>query len=212
MRLLRGTKDKPAGLNSATINQWLTGRLQSAVPSYVGYVLAKWSALPTNNRVPLTPEMRALLNAEFARTGTGPVLILKRATDTPQGLTHAVIQTWASDDGDARPNTVNEAYWNYIIARLATMPDCIAVPAQVIPARLVKTRYKGKVEITADELTELHHHRQRTGIGGVFLLRNASDKPAGLTAAMVSAWLSRQTRRAEPGFVAYVLARYRAWP
>lgn len=135
----------------------------------------------------------------------GAVQILKRAKDIPPGLTHQIIQSWTSDG--TKPNTASETHWHYVMARLGTLPDHVATPA-----RFVQTEHQRKVEITADEFAELHHHRQRTGIGGAVLLRDASDKPAGLTPGMISAWLSRQATRAAPGLVAYVLARYRAWP
>lgn len=205
MKLLRGATDKPVGLKSDMVRRWMAGQVRDAVPSHVTYILARWSALPTNKRVPLTPDMRAQLNAEFRRTGIGPVLVLKRAPDVPSGLTHQIIQAWASNR--PKPNTVSETHWAYVMGRLSAMPNF-----EVAPVRFVETEHQSKVEITADEFGELHHHRQRTGIGGAILLRNASDKPAGLTPGMISAWLSRQATRAAPGFVAYVLARYRAWP
>ena len=205
MRLLRGAKDRPAGLTASMIGQWLRGATQMAAPAHVTYVIARWATLPSNKRLSLTPEMRAQLNAEFLRTGSGAVVLLKRATDIPPGLTHQIIQSWASDR--PKPGTVGETHWNYVMARLGSMPDNIAAPV-----RFTETAHQHKVEITAEEFAELHYHRQRTGIGGVALLRAASDKPGGLTPAMISAWLSRQATRAAPGFVAYVLGRYRAWP
>lgn len=205
MRLLRGAKDKPDELKSDMVRRWMAGQVRDAVPSHVDYILARWSALPTNKRIPLTPDMRALLNAEFRRTGIGPVVVLKRAPDVPSGLTHQIIQAWASDR--PKPNTVSETHWAYVIKRLGSLPDFVAATPQ-----FVETEHQRKVEITANEFAELHHHRQRTGIGGAVLLRDANDKPAGLTPGMISAWLSREAKRAAPGLVAYVLARYRAWP
>lgn len=135
----------------------------------------------------------------------GAVQILKRAKDIPPGLTHQIIQSWTSDG--TKPNTASETHWHYVMARLAAMPDC--VPAS---ARLVGAGNKLKIEIAPDDLAELRHHRERTGIGGGILLRNASDKPAGLTPTMISNWLSGTVNKAVPELVAYVLARYRAWP
>lgn len=205
MRLLRGAKDKPAGLKSDMVGRWMTGKLREAAPDHVAYILARWATLPTNNRIPLTAEMRAQLRAEFRRTGSGPVLLMKRAPDIPPGLTHQIIQDWVSNR--PKPHTASETHWNYVSGRLGAMPDYV-----VAPVRFVETLHQRKIEITADEFAELHHHRQRTGIGGAILLRGASDKPEGLTPGMVSGWLNRHATRAAPGFVAYVLARYRAWP
>ena len=205
MKLLRGAKNKPAGLKSDMVIRWMTGKLREAAPDHVAYILARWAALPTNNRIPLTQDMREQLRAEFLRTGGGPVLLLKRATNTPHGLTSQIIQDWMSDR--PKPNTASETHWRYVMDRLGALPDCIATST-----RLTGTGNKLKIEIAADDLAELRHHRERTGIGGAILLRNASDKPAGLTPTMISNWLSGRVNKAVPELVAYVLARYRAWP
>ena len=205
MRLLRGASDKPSGLTATVIGRWLNGKAESAVPSHVEYALERWAALPTNRRIPLTAGMRAELIAEFARTGKGPVPILKQARDIPDGLTRQIIQVWASDK--PKPGTVGETHWDYVMSRLRALPD--GAPSA---SRLNKAGRMRQVEISASDLAELLHHRERTGIGGALLLRSAKDVPAGLTPAMISGWMSGQAKKADPAMVAFTLARYRAWP
>ena len=203
MRLLRGARDKPARLNASVIEHWIAGQVRTAAAGHVAYVMARWAALPSNRRIVLTCEMRERFRAELRRTGQSPVSALKGASDIPPSLSKQILRTWARNH--PTPHTTSEANWTFIMALLGTMPDHAPVCA-----RFVETQYK--VAITADEFAQLHHHRKRTGIGGAILLRYAADKPAGLTPGMISAWLSRQAKSADPGFVAYVLARYRAWP
>ncbi|AZI37880.1 hypothetical protein NT2_13_00790 [Caenibius tardaugens NBRC 16725] len=203
MRLLRGAKDKPAGLTSNVIAHWLRGAAQYANPVHVAYVMERWAALPTNKRLAFTSEMRAHLAAEFLRTGSGPVPLLKRASDMPSGLTHQMLQSWLHGE----PGTVGEAFWDHVTGCLRALPD----DPRKQPRR---GRPKGESHDKIDEieLAELQHHRKRTGIGPTMLLRRAADKPAMLTPPMVSQWLNGVTERADPKLVAYVLARYRAWP
>jgi hypothetical protein len=205
MLLLRGARDKPAGLNAYIVSTWINYSAQSAVPVHVEYALARWAGLPTNRRIAFTDEMRSTLAAEFTRTGSGPVQILKRANDVPAGLAHPIIQSWKS--GRPKPATIGEAHWNYVMARLHALPNARAISAtDSIQADRQLT------VIAAEDLAELRHHRQRTGIGGAILLRGATDKPTGLTPAMISGWLSGAIQKARPQFVAYVIARYRTWP
>lgn len=143
--------------------------------------------------------MRGALNAELHRSGTGPVQILKRASDVPAGLSHLIIQSWASDG--PKPGTVGQAHWDYVMARLRALPD--GASSSTLSLRALRSL---QVEINADDLTELRHHREQTGIGGAILLRNAPDKPSVLSPAIISAWLSGEAKKAVPDLVAYVLA------
>lgn len=205
MQLLRGMRDKPAGLTAPVVGNWLNGKAQTAVPAHVDYMLAKWSTLPSNIRIALTSDLRAALIAEIERTGKGPVQILKRATDVPDGLSHAMIQSWTSDR--PKPGTVGEAHWAYVMARYRALP--IGTSPSKLSGRILRSC---QIEISESDLAELRHHRARTGIGSALLLRNVGDKPSGLTPAMISAWLSGEAKKATPDLVTYVLARYRAWP
>jgi hypothetical protein len=201
MRLLRGKLDKPGGLTSQMVESWMSGAVQSAVPGHVTFLLERWGALPTNRLMMLTPDMANILAAECRRTGMGPVTVLRRASDLPGGLTQQVIQTWV----DQSTRKVSAIHWDYIMTRLRGMPDA----SGAVKSNFV--RRNARQEIGADDLAELRRYRERTGIGGAILLRNASDKPAGLTPSMISSWLSGVAKTAEPGHVAYVLGRYRSW-
>lgn len=201
-RLLRGAKDKPQGLKSGIVDSWLHGLVESVRPEYHAYVLARWASLPDRRRMPLTTEMSATLNAEMVRTGLGPVTALRGGRDRPPDLTHAVV----SGSAGATVNTVAVEHWEYLLGRLRALPDA-TTPTR---SRLVQRRVRQA--ITEGELAELRVHRERTGRGGGVLLRNAPDKPPGVTSAMISNWLSGRSKMADSDHIAYVLARYRAWP
>lgn len=205
--LLWNAKDKPPGLTSSTIMAWLKGTIRRVDQEHFDYVLARWSALPDDNRRPLTPDMRAALNAEFIRTGLGATRLLQGAEDCPAGLAAPMIQSWLN--GRANIGTVDGNYWDYVMERLRGFPDA---PPSAPRKERVKLRYVGKAPIGEADLAELRHHRERTGIGGAVLLRTAKDKPEGLTPGMISGWLTGAVGIACPEYVAYALARYRAWP
>lgn len=202
MRLLRGAKEKPRGLTSNIVQTWLNGSVASASPLHVAFVLQRWSELPDAQRQALTSDMIATLEAEFARTGMGAVTVLARADDRPMGLTQQVIQGWLR----GRTNTVGIAHWEFVMARLAALPDLsLSAPSH-------RVRRMARADIPPDDLAELRRHRERTGVGGAVLLRHAEGKPDGLTSSMISGWVTGAIRSARPDHLAYVLAHYRAWP
>lgn len=202
MRLLRGAQDRPDGLTVQIIDSWLHGRVRSASPDHVTYVINRWAALPTNRLIPLTPEMAEALEAELTRTGMGPVTILKRAVAIPVGLTWQVILSWVNQS----TRTVSELHWTDVTRRLSEMPDCsLAAPSS-------RVGRKERHDISESDLDELRHHRLRTEIGGAILLKNAPYKPVGLSPSMISRWLSGVAKTAKPEHIAYVLMRYRDWP
>ena len=67
-------------------------------------------------------------------------------------------------------------------------------------------------KITEAERAVLINHRKRTGVGGSILLRGATDKPQGLSAGMISGWLTGTTMTALPTHISYVIRRYIAQP
>lgn len=216
MGLLRGARDKPAGLSSSMIDSWLSGAVQSAVPVHVAYALNRWKALPTNRKAQLTPEMSAALAAEIDRTGMDPIRFMD-ADDIPQGLTWRVILSWIK----LTTSTLSQTHWKYVTERLRALPDSSYPPLyrerRTEPARASsnlsqRVAWTALREIEKSDLAELRHHRERTGIGGAILLKTATDKPAGLTPSMISSWITGVAKTANPELVAYVLARYRAWP
>lgn len=69
---------------------------------------------------------------------------------------------------------------------------------------------QGHVRISAGFIKALRAERKRTGLSPSALLRRqAADKPAYLTAAMISNWMSGQTKAAHPEHMAFVIAAYR---
>lgn len=198
--LLNGANDKPAGLTAAIINGWVTGAIRTARPDFVSYVLARyraWSRSPT-----ISADDIAEIRDHIRRTGTAPALVLRKAPDVPHGLTSGLVSRWIAGQSDAG----SPEHIAYILGRYRAWPDSVSDTPNL------ETGSSERLAISAEELAELRSHRERTGIGGANLLRNALDIPTGLTASMISSWLIEATKSAAPEHLAYVLARYRAWP
>lgn len=68
---------------------------------------------------------------------------------------------------------------------------------------------QGHVEISRGFIKALRAERDRTGMSPPALLRRHADKPAYLTAAMISNWMSGQTKTAHPEHMAFVIEAYR---
>lgn len=202
MRLLRGVTDRPRGLSVNTIQNWLYGTVATATPEHYRYVLARWEALPTELWRPLTPDMIAALNTELLRTGHGPVTMLRHWTEVPKGLTWQIVRHWS----EGTVGKVNAARWDAVMHRLTTLPD---FEAKLGSRRAASAKH---APITNADLAALREHRSRTGVGGAVLLRAAPERPAGLTPAMISGWLTGAIQTADPEHVAYILEQYRSWP
>lgn len=149
--------------------------------------------------------MAALLRAEFARTGLGFANMLDGAQDRPARLTARIVRGWLYREAD----TADDNHWRYVIERLAKTPDMIGTPPfNEKKPRQVFSNFPDHRPLTDEERSLLRHHRKRTGVGGNVLLRDAVDKPQGLTPQMISSWMGDRPPRAQPEHVRYVLVRY----
>lgn len=159
--------------------------------------------------IAVTSDMAALLRAEFARTGLGFANMLDGAKGRPARLTARIVRGWLYREAD----TADDNHWRYVIERLAKTPDMIGAPPFHEKApRKVFSNYPDHRPLTDEECSLLKHHRNRTGVGGSVLLRDASDKPQGLTPQMISSWMSEKPPRANPDHVRYVLDSYARRP
>lgn len=117
MALLRGRKDKPAGLTAGMVNTWLNGSCTSAQPGHIAYVLARWrQASPI---VAISDEIRTELLAHKDRTDIGAIALLRRDEDKPDKLTPALLQTWLS--GICR--SARQDHLDYVLRRYRALPD-----------------------------------------------------------------------------------------
>lgn len=160
--------------------------------------------------IDVTADMAALLRAEFVRTGYEARNFLDGAVDLPERLNARIVQGWLYSEA----KTTDAMLWEYVVARLAAMPDRDGPPPLNPPRkpRKIATNTPDHAPIRISDLALLRAHRERTKVGGAVLLRGAIDKPDGLTPAMISLWLSGKTLTAKPEHIEYVLAGYATLP
>lgn len=160
MQLLDGSADLPVGLTAGSVNRWINGLIRSAPRYHLDYVFARWAALPGNlnvtadgapvrkrgKRYPtasgmwieVTEAMSSQLRAELARTGVDHARLLDSIADVPSDLNARVIKGWLYREAE----TTRAAHWDYVVARLGTMPDFAAA----LPP--LKRKRPGKLNIT----------------------------------------------------------------
>lgn len=95
---LKWADNKPAGLTSTTIYQWMKGNAASANAEQLNFVLENWPKMPGKRQV--TMELSAQLRAEEARTGLGPKRLLGTMDEVPKGLKAITISRWMNGDVD----------------------------------------------------------------------------------------------------------------
>ena len=117
MRLLKGRRDIPDGLDSAIIQTWLNGKTTSAPQGHLEYVRNLWRTHP--RRIPLTPDMQTALIAEYERTGVGYKNIRLHIPDRPKKLSGVTISRWAN----GRVAKIDETMWRAVMAAYASLPD-----------------------------------------------------------------------------------------
>lgn len=156
--------------------------------------------------IAVTADMAALLRSEFARTGLDFRTFLQKAEDKPARLNARIVRGWLY--GEAAKT--DACHWRYVVALLASTPDG-AGPLEFHERkpRAVFSNFADHRPISDPDIAALKFHRARTGVGGAVLLRDAKDKPPGLTAQMISSWMGEKPSRANPAHVRYVLALYR---
>lgn len=224
--LLANDIEKPEGLTSSMINRWIGGVIKTASQAHLDYVLQKWSGLADNagrvlsegillptsrskfasassKPIAITKKMSLFLRAEFERTGMSPHNFMDNIENVPDGLTSRIIQGWLYQHA----KTGNAAFWNFVQTHLKSRPDKKgnSLPSRK-PYRIPENKPEHR-EITAEERNTLINHRERTRIGGSVLLRGAVDKPQGLSASMISGWLTGVTKTALPIHINYVICR-----
>lgn len=92
------------------------------------------------NRCAFTPDMRALLLAEKARTGLGAIAVLTSIDPCPKGLTASAIEHWLS----GKPQTVNAEHYTLILNAWRALPD--NAPTKRRPLKTTS----GRIEVTED--------------------------------------------------------------
>ena len=109
-KLLSGKQDKPDGLDSGLVNNWLSAQTRSARPEHAGYVLHLWRNAPI--MMELSDEDRAALRNAMDQAGLTPQSLLNRMEQRPPGLTPDVLSRWLA----GKVNRVNAEWWGEVAA------------------------------------------------------------------------------------------------
>lgn len=219
-RLLAGRKDIPSGLSSATIRDWLSGKVKTAKQSHLDYVRRAWKS--QTPRIKITDKIYNEIRAEMQRTGSSAGTLMNRLAPVPEKFTKTIMESTFS----RAVKTMRQDYLEFLIGGLKSLPD--KTVSKKMP--YLKSGQKSNVTdpkkipyiggfsndlrpITKDELDEIESHMQRTGIGFSALLRKyAQTKPDKLHVSTVTQWLNGQIKRTSPDRMRWVLSKWRGLP
>jgi hypothetical protein len=121
---------------------WISLRIQDALASHWNFVIERWQAMPNvkggnsktvvrtrtvgrpkavlgTNRIDVTEDMYVQFLSELKRTGADIQLDIVQANGAPDGLNERVVKILKYKSA----KTVRDDYWEFIMRRLASMPD-----------------------------------------------------------------------------------------
>lgn len=113
--------DKPQGLSADAVIRWMKGIGPQLAESYLSYLLDRYAKLPdiASERAPISDIFRQKLYAERKRTGLSSAKLLKGASDTPEGLTANVINSWLTRGA----KTARKDHMDWVIVAYSEIPD-----------------------------------------------------------------------------------------
>lgn len=207
LNLFKERPDLPDGLTPRLVNRWVSGLIKQGRSDHLNYVLSRYTALPDKSSTrsaewfKYLPEMADQFCREMHRTGKTPMSLLHGLGDAPEGLNVQILESLYR----RKTHFVRIDHWDFVLAHLVSLPGRAAPPDK----RRYVSSHSRYPSISDDALAQLRHYRKRTGIGGDILLRLSSEKPEGLTARMISGWLTGATKSADPDYIEFVLNAYR---
>jgi len=179
---------KDYGITQAQLYRWMGGSAKTVRADYYRLLLSAWQRFPDadDRYVSGTPEVIARFRRETQRTGVGIVKLLAGRGDIPEGLSAKKIANFCQ--GSVR--RIRKDHMDYVMRLWRALPG------------------RSFIELRTADIAALRGHTARTGKGPYAILRGARNKPDGLTAAIITAWLNgRVTARKD--HLDYVLALYR---
>ncbi len=216
------------GVKAETIYLWTNKKRKTANPKQLNAVLKAWESLPDlpplanvsdlpylnapkpgkqfpkrNKRppnIPIPPEFYHHLE----RTAIGQRALL-RGLPPDCKLRASAFSRWTSGEVKRVPQDQLEA----AMKALESLPDKPGTSPTQKKAPLLK-KTEARVAITEELRKFIKHHRERTGLNPSDIMR--SDRPAGLSASMVSSWINLKVRTASPEHVEYVRKAFETAP
>jgi hypothetical protein len=180
--LLREHLPPGSRIGRGRIYRWMGGEVKTVCPRAYTLALETWTRLPDDVDA---DQARARMRAEAARTGVGLWKLLSARDNMPEGLSVKRVLNFY----ERRQDRVAPDHLHYLLKLWAALPS------------------RRFVRLTPEIRAELRSYIDRTGKGPQAMLRGAKDKPEGLKAAVITAWLNGQ-REARRDQFDYVLRRY----
>lgn len=209
---------KPVGLSAAMVKGWLSGRIQSARPEHLDFVLKFWRlqieqslTLPQKikpDRIRLTDEIRAELRRESQRTGHRWIAVLRRLKPCPAGLSSQMLTNWVS----GRAKTARAYHLDLVRTAFRDLPD---YPQDTAPMQyLGNSDQPERKTFTPDDCAALIAERERTGIPAMRLLKEfyADEVPDGLAVSAISSWITSKPKTVPAAFFEWVLKAWQSLP
>jgi hypothetical protein len=186
-KLLYYRETHPKGLTPAMVSSWLQGEVKSTTHERLLYVLNKWESLPSCDfeYIEITSDILEQLISYKDKTTIGPKILLSKLENIPAGLNAALINNWLSKG-------VRSAREDHLAFVLNNWKQLSLEPE--------------RIKITPDILQKLKDYRDAFLLPGN-ILKNATDKPEGLTSHIISSWFSGRTKTARKDHIEYVLSR-----
>lgn len=157
--LLRGPRgEKPEGLASTTIANWLKGRAKTAVEGHTDWVIAKYRSLPDKPKAqpdkpktilnpPLPDGFVEKLNI-WRKCGLLPTFLLQNATAVPNGFNRSILANWLSGIS----STGHPEHVDFVSA---FCEQCIKEPATQLPVTRPMRKALRELWGVLDEKTRL---------------------------------------------------------
>lgn len=174
--LKRYAAEKPDMLDAVMVHGWLNKRVFRADPAHLEFLSDAYARTPQIYMDFDAGKQAALLRLS-TRTGTSPMMVLRGASDVPDGLDAPMIARWV---GRYPPKKIRLDFYQYFVALCEKRIDILA-------------HDDGQwVELTPPKKAELRALRDRCGVQVSRLLRAGSPQPppVGLRPRDVHRWLA----------------------
>ena len=207
---LRMIKPRIQNLRPSTVQLWLSGR-ETLVrhDQYDQLVAAFQNRLDTGrNRIKLTPDHLAALEAEKARTGVEVLALARDLAHLPDAPLPGMIFSWMSGTiGSARKSD-----YDLVLESWRALPD-VGSPELGLGDYSLR---QGRIVLEPRILVQLESLKMQTGMSGTALIKRAREQgktiPAGFTHSMVISWLTRNARTAKPEHLEFAVEMWRSLP
>ena len=152
------------------------------------------------NRIEITDEIRAKLEAEKERSGIGVRQLMRgRRGEYPEGLRADMVDGWIA----GRTATARRDHLDWVLRAWASYT----------PSEPKKDPGPARIDLSDSQIATLQAEAERTGLGAINILKHApTPLPKGLNHQKVQRWISGETRTAIADHWELVLSLYTSLP